>query len=143
LLAGRQDFVSARELHALLVAETLPIGLTTVYRALREMEADGGVDVVRDEAGGRLYRRRPADGHRHYLICRCCGRSRPVESEVVEEWADRIAADTGFAAVQHTVELTGLCADCDTTTDERGEGSSCRWEPDHRGSRGRARSCAS
>jgi Fur family ferric uptake transcriptional regulator len=143
LLAGRQDFVSARELHALLVAENLPVGLTTVYRALREMEADGGVDVVRDESGERLYRRRSADGHRHYLICRCCGRSRPVESEVVEEWADRIAADTGFAAVQHTVELTGLCADCDTTTDERGEGSSCRWEPDHRGSRGRARSCAS
>ncbi len=142
LLAGRQDFVSASELHTLLVADAQPIGLTTVYRALRELEAHGGVDVVRDEAGERLYRRRSADGHRHYLVCRCCGRSRPVEAEVVEEWVDRIAADTGFAAVQHTVELTGLCADCDTTTDERGEGPSCRWEPDHRGSRGRARSCA-
>ncbi|MEV0470745.1 Fur family transcriptional regulator [Streptomyces prunicolor] len=142
LLAGRQDFMSAQELHALLVAGAQPVGLTTVYRALRELEADGGVDVVRDEAGERLYRRRPVDGHRHYLICRCCGRSRPVESEVVEEWADRIAADTGFAAVQHTVELTGLCAECDTTADEQGEGPSCRWEPDHRGSRGRARNCA-
>ena len=40
------------------------------------------------------------------------------------------------------LELTGLCADCDTTADERGEGPSCRWEPDHRGSRDRARSCA-
>ncbi|MEU7657838.1 Fur family transcriptional regulator [Streptomyces lincolnensis] len=112
VLAGCQDFVSAQELHALLVAEAHSIGLTTVYRALRDLEADGGVDVVRDEAAGRLYRSRPTDGHRHYLICRDCGRSRPVESGVVEEWADRIAADTGFAAVRHTVELTGLCADC-------------------------------
>ncbi|WOX16063.1 Fur family transcriptional regulator [Streptomyces sp. N50] len=143
LLTGCQDFVSAQELHAMLVAEAQPIGLTTVYRALRELEADGGVDVVRDEPGGRLYRRRPADGHRPYLICRCCGLSRAVESGVVEEWAGRIAADAGFAAVRHTVEFTGLCADCDTTADQQGEGPSCRWEPDHRGSRGRqARSCA-
>lgn len=45
-------------------------------------------------------------------MCRCCGRSRPVDSEVVERWAERTGADTGFAAVEHTVELTGICADC-------------------------------
>ncbi|GAB2972190.1 hypothetical protein GCM10023080_040300 [Streptomyces pseudoechinosporeus] len=83
-----------------------------MYRALRELEASGGVDVVQVAAGERLYRRQPADGHRHYLICRSCGRSRPVGSEVVEEWAGQIAADSGFSAVEHTVELTGVCADC-------------------------------
>jgi Fur family ferric uptake transcriptional regulator len=140
VLASCQDFVSAQELHGRLVADAQSIGLTTVYRALRELEAAGGVDVVRDDAGGRLYRQRPADGHRHYLICRCCGSSRPVDSEVVEQWADRIAAETGFAAVQHTVELTGLCADCHTTT---GEGEPpCRWEPAHQDSRVEPRSCA-
>nr|WP_206440794.1 Fur family transcriptional regulator [Streptomyces scabichelini] len=107
-----QDFVSAQDLHAQLTADGSRIGLTTVYRALRELEASGGVDVVQVAAGERLYRRRPADGHRHYLICRSCGRSRPVDSEVVEEWAGQIAADSGFTAVEHTVELTGVCADC-------------------------------
>jgi Fur family ferric uptake transcriptional regulator len=141
-LASRQDFVSAQELHALMVADTHSIGLTTVYRALRDLEAEGGVDVVRDELGGRLYRRRPADGHRHYLICRCCGSSRPVDSDVVEQWADRIAAETGFAAVEHTVELTGLCTNCHTTEDREGV-PPCRWEPEHQDSPGRARSCAS
>ncbi|WP_328875526.1 transcriptional repressor [Streptomyces sp. NBC_00287] len=111
-LTGCQNFVSAQELHALLSARGHRIGLTTVYRALRELAATGGVDVIRDDSGERLYRRRPADGHRHYLICRGCGHSRPVDSAVVEEWADRITADTGFAAVEHTVELSGICADC-------------------------------
>ncbi|MFI1354145.1 Fur family transcriptional regulator [Streptomyces sp. NPDC020898] len=141
-LAGCQDFVSAQELHALLVADAQSIGLTTVYRALRDLETEGGVDVVRDEAGGRLYRRRPDDGHRHYLICRCCGSSRPVDSEVVEAWADRIATDTGFAAVQHTVELTGLCTDCHTTEDQQGIPPR-HWVPGHEDSPGRAPSCAS
>lgn len=141
-LAGCQDFVSAQELHALLVTDAHSVGLTTVYRALRDLEAEGGVDVVRDEAGGRLYRRRPADGHRHYLICRACGHSRPVDSEVVERWADRIAADTGFAAVEHTVELSGLCTACHTTEDQEGV-PPCHWEPARQDSPGKARSCAS
>jgi Fur family ferric uptake transcriptional regulator len=140
-LAGCQDFVSAQELYALVLADGHAIGLTTVYRALRELEADGNVDVVRDETGGRLYRLRPADGHRHYLMCRDCGRSRPVDSEVVEQWASRIAADTGFAAVEHTVELTGVCAECRPSGDE-GEEPPCHWDhaPDPRG---QVRSCAS
>ncbi|MET9831101.1 Fur family transcriptional regulator [Streptomyces sp. NPDC006385] len=139
-LASRQDFVSAQELHTLLVEDGVRIGLTTVYRALRDLEASGGADVVRDDAGERLYRPRPADGHRHYLLCRACGRSRPVDSDVVEQWAGRIAADTGYTAVQHTVELSGICADCQPRGDE-GE-TSRRWErsPD---SPDRARSCAS
>ncbi|MBI0294716.1 transcriptional repressor [Streptomyces sp. PRKS01-29] len=138
VLTSCQDFVSAQELHALLAAESVPIGLTTVYRALRHLEATGGVDVIRDDAGERLYRPRPAEGHRHYLICRCCGRSRPVDSEVVERWAERIGADTGFAAVEHTVELTGICAGCQPTADE-GEPPPCHWEP----ARGPAHNCAS
>lgn len=147
-LASCQDFVSAQELHTLLVVGDHAIGLTTVYRALRELEADGGVDVVREETGGRLYRLRPADGHRHYLVCRDCGRSRPVDSEVVEEWAGRIAADTGFAAVEHTVELTGVCADCLPPTEDcrpsgnEGEEPPCPWDRAADLPR-RVRSCAS
>ncbi|MGX1855508.1 Fur family transcriptional regulator [Streptomyces sp. NPDC055299] len=138
VLSTCQDFVSAQELHALMTDAGIRIGLSTVYRALREWEAAGGVDVVRDDAGERLYRERPADGHRHYLICRCCGRSRPLDSEAVEQWAGRIGADTGFAAVEHTVELTGICAGCQPDLDE-GEPAPCHWDP----ARDRARSCVS
>ncbi|GGZ01375.1 Fur family transcriptional regulator [Streptomyces poonensis] len=111
-LAGCKDFVSAQELYALLTANRTRVGLTTVYRTLRDLEAAGGVDVVRDDSGERLYRQRPDGGHQHYLICRSCGHSRPVDSGVVEEWADHITAATGFTAVEHTVELSGICTGC-------------------------------
>ncbi|WP_338895161.1 Fur family transcriptional regulator [Streptomyces sp. TG1A-60] len=116
-LAASHDFVSAQELHARMTSEGTGIGLTTVYRALRDLEATGAVDVAQAVAGERLYRWRPGDSHRHYLICRACGHSRPVDSEVVEEWAGRIASDSGFAAVEHTVELTGVCAGCQSATE--------------------------
>jgi Fur family transcriptional regulator, ferric uptake regulator len=133
VLGRCHDFVSAQELHGLLAAEANPIGLTTVYRALRALETTGRLDVIRDDAGERLYRQRPAEGHRHYLVCRSCGRSRPVDSEVVEQWAGRIAESTGYAEVEHTVELTGVCAGCRTTA-RTGE-PPCHWEPVPRGPR--------
>lgn len=111
-LAGCQDFVSARELHLRLDATGVSVGLSTVYRALHALERTGQVDVVRDEGGERLYRPRPADGHRHYLLCRRCGRSRPLDSDVVERWAERVGSESGFSAVEHTVELSGICARC-------------------------------
>ncbi|SDK06272.1 Fur family transcriptional regulator, ferric uptake regulator [Nonomuraea maritima] len=116
VLVDCTEFVSAQQLHALITADGIAVGLTTVYRMLRELEVYDRVDVVRDEAGERLYRLRPFGGHRHYLVCRSCGRSRPVDAEVVEAWVDRVGETTGYAAVEHTVELTGICATCRPTS---------------------------
>ncbi|MDX3645113.1 transcriptional repressor [Streptomyces sp. MB09-02B] len=113
-------FVSAQDLHTRVVAGGTHIGLSTVYRVLRDLEATGSVDVVQAGGGGRLFRPRPADGHRHYLICRRCGHSRPVDSQAVEEWAERVTADCDFAAVEHTVELTGVCSGCQSRPDSTG-----------------------
>jgi Fur family ferric uptake transcriptional regulator len=126
-LARCQDFVSAGELHALLASAGVSIGLTTVYRALHDLERAELVDVVRDEAGGRYYRQRPTAGHRHYLICRCCGLSQPVDTEVVERWAERLAVDTGFAKIEHTLELAGVCTACLSTV-SKGD-PPCRQPP--------------
>ncbi|CAL9361856.1 transcriptional repressor [Streptomyces sp. DH-12] len=105
-------FVSAQTLHAALAGDGVAVGLTTVYRTLRLLEAAGHVDVVRDSDGERLYRPRPDDGHRHYLVCRECGFSLAVDSDEVEQWVVRIARDIGFHSVDHTVELTGVCDGC-------------------------------
>ncbi|MEU5774440.1 Fur family transcriptional regulator [Streptomyces venezuelae] len=111
-LGRRAEFVSAQELYALLAGTGRPVGLTTVYRALRELDRAGLLDVVRDETGERLYLRRPTDEHRHYLICRDCGQSRAVDAGTVEAWVDRLAESTGFAELEHTLELNGVCGPC-------------------------------
>ncbi|WP_438302596.1 Fur family transcriptional regulator [Streptomyces sp. HUAS TT11] len=111
-LRDRPGFISAKELHAALASRGTTVGLSTVYRTLQALERAGRLDVVRDRTGERLYRPRPVDGHRHYLVCRLCGLSLPVAAETVERWADGVAATTGFADVEHIVELTGICFQC-------------------------------
>lgn len=111
-LMDASGFVGARALHASLQAEGAHIGLSTVYRTLGALAEAGRADVVRDRGGERLYRHRSSAEHRHYLLCRACGMSMPIDSAAVETWAEHIAGSSGFAEVEHTVELTGLCPDC-------------------------------
>ncbi|WP_308191896.1 Fur family transcriptional regulator [Kitasatospora humi] len=111
-LAHCEEFISAQLLHAGLLAAGSRVGLSTVYRTLTALVVAGRADVVRDANGERLFRYRPDDDHRHYLLCRQCGISIPVDAGPVETWADQIARTSGFADVQHTVELTGTCTGC-------------------------------
>jgi Fur family transcriptional regulator, ferric uptake regulator len=114
-LIRSDGFVSAQALHAALVAGGSRVGLTTVYRALAALAESGRADTVREPSGERLYRHRPGEEHRHYLICRSCGRSEPVDTAPVEIWAGRLAGETGYADLHHTLELSGICGRCDNT----------------------------
>ena len=111
-LDGLSGFCSAQQIHAELRRLGASIGLTTVYRHLQVLSEDGRVDTIRDPGGETLYRRCRSNAHHHHLTCRNCGRSVEVEGRPVERWAERVAAEAGFADVNHTVELFGLCPDC-------------------------------
>ncbi len=108
-LASMPGFRSAQEIHAELRSQGENVGLTTVYRHLQVLSENGDVDTIRDPSGEILYRQCATTVHHHHLTCRDCGRSVEVEGRVVEQWAERVAADAGFTSVNHTVELFGLC----------------------------------
>jgi Fur family ferric uptake transcriptional regulator len=129
-LQARGEFVSAQELHRVISQGETAVGLTTVYRTVRDLAQAGRIDMIREQDGSRLYRHRGAAGHSHYLVCRCCARSWPVDSEIVELWAEAAAEASGFTSVEHTVELTGVCARCAAAV-SKGE-PPCRQASGHR-----------
>lgn len=110
-LKRSEGFRSAQEIYAEMRAAGDPIGLTTVYRALQQLADHGEVDVLRSGDGEASYRSCSV-GHHHHLVCRACGRTVEVAGPAVERWADRVAAQHGFADVTHTLEVFGTCASC-------------------------------
>jgi Fur family ferric uptake transcriptional regulator len=110
-LAATEGFHSAQEIHDLLGRRGESVGLATVYRTLQRLAEAGEVDMMRTEDGEAIYRR-CSDTHHHHLVCRSCGRTVEVEGPAVERWTDAIAAQHGFAAVSHTLEIFGTCRDC-------------------------------
>ena len=111
-LASLEDFISTQDLHALLRERGDSVSLATTYRILQSMSELGELDVLRSDDGEAIYRRCAAEHHHHHLVCRRCGAAVELEAPAVEEWAGRTAAAHGFTEVDHTVEITGLCADC-------------------------------
>ncbi|MGI5523258.1 Fur family transcriptional regulator [Micromonospora sp. CA-259024] len=111
LLAEMEGFHSAQDLHAMLRQRGERVGLTTVYRTLQGLADAGEIDVMRPPGGEHLYRRCSV-GHHHHLVCRACGRTVEVAGPAVESWADRVAAQHGYADVSHTLEIFGTCPAC-------------------------------
>jgi Fur family ferric uptake transcriptional regulator len=111
-LDGLDDFRSAQQLHDLLRTQGTEIGLATVYRTLAAMSEEGAVDVLRTAEGEQVFRRCARAGHHHHLVCRVCGRAEEIDGPGVEAWADQVGVAYGFAAIEHTIELSGVCPDC-------------------------------
>ncbi|HYA53484.1 MAG TPA: transcriptional repressor [Streptosporangiaceae bacterium] len=115
VLSSLPGFLSAQQIHAELRRRGERVGLATVYRHLQVLSEDGRVDTIREASGETLYRQCRSEAHHHHLICRACGASVEVEGRAVEQWAAKVAAEAGFTAVDHTVELFGLCPRCGTS----------------------------
>ena len=110
-LADVEVFSSAQEIHALLRSRGDDVGLTTVYRTLQALADYGEIDCLRTPDGESVYRQ-CSTGHHHHLVCRTCGRTVEIEGPAVESWADKTAAQHGFAEVEHTLEIFGTCTAC-------------------------------
>jgi Fur family transcriptional regulator, ferric uptake regulator len=110
-LGTSEGFVSAQSLHSALRGQGSSIGLATVYRALADLAVEGEADSLQQE-GESLYRLCTPGSHHHHLICRNCGLAVEIEADAVEQWARDVAAQHGFTAPEHVVDVFGLCGDC-------------------------------
>jgi Fur family ferric uptake transcriptional regulator len=109
-LEHEDGFVSAQALHATIRDSGSTIGLATVYRALADLAAKGEAVSLQQE-GESLFRA-CTSGHHHHLICRQCGTAVEIKADAVEQWARTVAAEHGFTAPEHVVDVFGVCADC-------------------------------
>jgi len=106
-------FRSAQAWHEALRQGGNSIGLATVYRTLQALAESGEVDAVVTESGETLYRRcATPEEHHHHVRCRVCGAAQDIEVPDFEALAARLGAQYGYTAIEHTVELTGVCESC-------------------------------
>jgi Fur family transcriptional regulator, ferric uptake regulator len=110
-LAAEPHDATAQEIHARLRARRNRVGLATVYRALRVLKGRGVVDELSHRTGESCYRL-CTPGHHHHLFCERCHRVEELEGCEVDTWVARASRAKGFRAASHTVEVVGLCADC-------------------------------
>ncbi|CAN5718015.1 transcriptional repressor [soil metagenome] len=91
---------------------------SSAYRNLAVLEASGAVHrIVTSDEFARYELAEDLTGHHHHLICEACGAvtdftvSARVE-RTLGRALDDVAAETGFTAGHHRLDLVGTCAGC-------------------------------
>ena len=91
----------------------------TVFRHVSILEEKELVQRVAWIDGSTRHEIRSRDGHHHhhhYLICRTCHKVEPIDECVVERFEDQIAKERGYAGLSHSLQLSGVCPDCQKPT---------------------------
>lgn len=82
-----------------------------VYDSLHTLTEAHLVRSLQPAGSTARYELNAHDNH-HHLVCRGCGKTVEITAPDVEDWAQQVAREHGFAEPAHTVEITGLCAEC-------------------------------
>lgn len=114
-LSDSTEFRSAQKIHADMVEAGEKVGLATVYRNLRSLAEDDAIDMLMAPDGEALYRRCDVKAHHHHLVCRKCLRSIEIHADGMEEWLGKLVDQHGFTDVEHSLEIFGICPDCQNT----------------------------
>ncbi len=92
------------------------VNLSTIYRTLGILTRNGHV-LKHMEEDGKAYYQLNSPRHGHHLKCSVCKQTILLDSCPVRQLAKQLEERTGYHITGHTLEFTGVCADCRKETD--------------------------
>ena len=114
--------LTAEDVYRALLAESVEIGLATVYRVLTQFEQAGILARSHFESGKAVFELNEGQHHDH-LVCLDCGKVEEFFDPNIEERQKKIAQEHGFTLQDHALSLYGSCVrkDCPNRPPLRGE----------------------
>lgn len=88
------------------------VSLVTIYRTLDTLGKAGLICQFNTQSGHTTYLLRRPHSHHHHLVCSVCGLVVIIGDCGIEEIEGRISKDTGFKIVSHTLDMSGVCPEC-------------------------------
>jgi Fur family ferric uptake transcriptional regulator len=113
ILSNIDDHLNAEEVLDI-VKEKYPdqkIGIATIYRTLNFLEEVNLISSISFGKEGKKYEGNVAKHHDH-IICTLCGKIVEFLDDEIENKQEEIALQNGFKITDHTMQIFGLCSDC-------------------------------
>ena len=119
-IAHSGNHVSAEEIFAHIHAPENSVNITTVYRTLELLVAQGLASRIDLGAGRVIYATTQHGPHMH-LVCRQCGQVIDAEQGLLLTLNDELNAQYQFAADLQHISVLGLCRQCQANASTSGE----------------------
>jgi len=113
ILIHAEDHLTAEEVYneIKLKHSNSNIGIATVYRALSFLEEVDLITSINFGTDGKKYESN-AKSHHDHLICTNCGKIIEFLDDEIEKRQERIAKKNKFKITSHSMQLYGLCENC-------------------------------
>jgi len=114
ILLNIDDHLNAEEVHRI-VKEKYPeqnIGIATVYRTLNFLEDVNLISSISFGKDGKKYEGNVSREHHDHIICTSCGKIVEFFDEDIEKRQEDIASQNGFKITDHTMQIFGICENC-------------------------------
>lgn len=117
MLYNSDEHLTPEGLHHLIQEKhpELGTGIATVYRTLSLLEDSDMVTSLSFGAQGKKYELGAKDHHDH-IICTTCGNITEFVDEEIERRQREITEALGFVMQEHSMQIYGICKNCQTTT---------------------------
>jgi Fur family transcriptional regulator, ferric uptake regulator len=103
--------LTASEVYRRAHEEGLRVSLSTIYRVLAGLQADGNISTVAGEHG-RRYEARDSEHDHDHLICVKCGLTIEFEDDLIRGFGKTLAQRKGYEHSSSRFDIFGICADC-------------------------------
>lgn len=113
ILVNLDEHLSAEDIHSI-IQKDYPeqnIGIATVYRTLNFLEEVNLISSISFGKDGKKYEGN-TDEHHDHLICTSCGKIVEFLDEDIEKRQENIAKKNGFKITDHSMQIYGLCKNC-------------------------------
>lgn len=113
MLYNSDEHLTPEGLHHLIQEKhpDLNTGIATVYRTLSLLEDSAMVTSLSFGAQGKKYELGAKDHHDH-IICTECGSISEFVDEEIELKQKKIAEKLGFQMQEHSMQIYGICQEC-------------------------------
>ncbi len=87
---------------------------SSIYRNITKLEEAGLIRLVPSSKDIKFYELAPSKDHHHHhhIICTQCEAVECLHDCSIDDQLKKMAKKVGFTMKGHTLELTGLCANC-------------------------------
>jgi len=107
----RGTHLTAPEVYKLAAESGLRVSLSTVYRTLNNLSAQGQVQALAGEHG-RRYEASDGDHEHDHLICVKCGLTIEFEDNLIRGFGKTVAERKGYDYRHSRFDILGICQQC-------------------------------
>ncbi|MGD8560075.1 MAG: ferric iron uptake transcriptional regulator [Gammaproteobacteria bacterium] len=103
--------LSAEDIYKALLDDGEDVGIATIYRVLTQFENAGLVNRHHFEGGISVFELDHGEHHDH-ILCIKCGKVEEFVDDVIEQRQRDIANKAGFSMTDHSLNIYGVCKEC-------------------------------